>query len=279
MINTSQKDYILISIYVITLGIIFFIDLMIPLGVAVGVPYVIPVLITIKSERKRDTYLVGIAGIILTILGYTYSPCAGGVPWMVIFNRVIAILMIALTTFFVIDRKKSEKKIKDLNRELHSLAHTDPLTGIGNRLLFSKQLEEELERVKRYDTPLSIIMLDIDFFKKINDTYGHGIGDEVLKKLTEVISKNLRKLDKFFRIGGEEFVILLPGTDIEKAKIVAEKLRELVCKTKFNKVNKVTISIGVTQARKDDTPDTLLTRVDKTLYKAKNNGRNRVEVG
>ncbi len=276
--NAITRDSLLITAYILTLALIFLLDLMIPLGVAAGVPYVLPVLITIKSPRKIDTYIVGLAGIILTIIGYFDSPVAGGILWMVIFNRFLAIFVIVITTMFVIDRKNSEEKIIKLNKKLHALAHKDPLTGTQNRLAFMKAIEEEIERAKRYKTPLSIIMFDIDFFKKINDTYGHGIGDEVLKKLAETIEKNLRKTDKLFRIGGEEFIIILPNTNIENAKIVAEKLRKAICKTDFGKPGRITISLGVTSFTKEDNEDSFLDRVDKALYMAKNNGRNRVEV-
>ncbi len=277
-IGKETREFILLIIYILTLGIIFVADLMIPLGVAAGVPYIVPVLITIKSKRKVDTYIVGIIGILLTIVGYFTSPTAGGVPWMVVFNRGLAIFVIIVTTMFVIDRKGSEEKIMALNKELHELAHRDPLTGTENRLSFMKVIEEEVERAQRYNVPLSVIMFDIDSFKKINDTFGHATGDEVLKKLTEIIENNLRKSDKLFRVGGEEFVVTLPNTDIDKAKIVAEKLRKAVCKTHFGKTGRITISIGVTQVTEDDDVDTLITRVDEALYRAKNNGRNRVEV-
>ncbi len=276
--NAITRDSLLITAYILTLALIFLLDLMIPLGVAAGVPYVLPVLITIKSPRKIDTYIVGLIGIILTIIGYFDSPVAGGILWMVIFNRFLAIFVIVITTMFVIDRKNSEEKIIKLNKKLHALAHKDPLTGTQNRLAFMKAIEEEIERAKRYKTPLSIIMFDIDFFKKINDTYGHGIGDEVLKKLAETIEKNLRKTDKLFRIGGEEFIIILPNTNIENAKIVAEKLRKAICKTDFGKPGRITISLGVTSFTKEDNEDSFLDRVDKALYMAKNNGRNRLEV-
>ncbi len=276
--SPSTKNYLLIAAYIVTLAIIFITDLMIPLGVAAGVPYVVPVLITVKSKRKIDTYLVAVAGVILTIVGYFYSPVAGGIPWMVVFNRALAIFVIIVTAMFVIDRKKSEEKIMALNKELLELAHRDPLTGIKNRLSFMKSIEEEIDRAERYDIPFSVIMFDIDFFKRINDTFGHATGDEVLKRLAEVVNESLRKSDNLFRIGGEEFVVTLPNTDLEKAKIVAEKLRRVVCKTSFGKPGRITISVGVTQATEDDDADTLIDRVDEALYRAKHNGRNRVEV-
>ncbi len=271
-----KRETILIIFYILTLGAIFIIDLTVPLGVAAGVPYVVPVLITIKTERIIDTYLIGIAGILLTILGYFLSPVANGVPWMVIFNRLLAIFVISITMFFVIDRKNSEIKIKKLNKELQQMVHTDPLTGAKNRLAFIKRITEEIERAKRYEAPLSIIMFDIDHFKKINDTYGHNVGDNVLKGMVKIVEEHLRKSDNLYRTGGEEFIVILPNTDIEKAEIVAEKIREAICKTKFEKVGRVTISIGVTQVTEDDDEDTVTSRVDEALYRAKNTGRNRV---
>ncbi len=271
-----KREAILIIFYILTLGAIFIIDLTVPLGVAAGVPYVVPVLITIKTERIIDTYLIGIAGILLTILGYFLSPVANGVPWMVIFNRLLAIFVISITMFFVIDRKNSEIKIKKLNKELQQMVHTDPLTGAKNRLAFIKRITEEIERAKRYEAPLSIIMFDIDHFKKINDTYGHNVGDNVLKGMVKIVEEHLRKSDNLYRTGGEEFIVILPNTDIEKAEIVAEKIREAICKTKFEKVGRVTISIGVTQVTEDDDEDTVTSRVDEALYRAKNTGRNRV---
>ena len=271
-----KRETILIIFYILTLGAIFIIDLTVPLGVAAGVPYVVPVLITIKTERIIDTYLIGIAGILLTILGYFLSPVANGVPWMVIFNRLLAIFVISITMFFVIDRKNSEIKIKKLNKELQQMVHTDPLTGAKNRLAFIKRITEEIERAKRYEAPLSIIMFDIDHFKKINDTYGHNVGDNVLKGMVKIVEEHLRKSDNLYRTGGEEFIVILPNTDIEKAEIVAEKIREAICKTKFEKVGRVTISIGVTQVTEDDDEDTVTSRVDEALYRAKNTGRNKV---
>lgn len=273
-----KRDFTLIILYIISLGIIFFIDIHIPLGVAAGVPYILPVLITMWTERKIDTYIVGGLGVLLTIVGYFASPCAGGIEWMIIFNRALAIFVISLNIAFVISRKNSEEKIKSLNRELNHIAHTDQLTQTGNRLLFVKTITQELEKVKRYDTPLSIILFDIDYFKKINDTYGHDIGDIVLKSLCEVVSKNIRKTDSLYRIGGEEFVVVLPFIGIEDAKKVAEKIRKEVANYKFKKAGNITISIGVTEAFKGDTMDTLLKRADIGLYKSKKNGRNRTTV-
>ncbi len=170
---------------------------------------------------------------------------------------------------------------KLLEVELERQAHLDYLTGISNRRYFMDQAEFELNRARRYSTPLSLFMLDIDFFKQINDTRGHAAGDVVLKKLAEVCQQTLREVDIFGRIGGEEFAILLPGADINAAAEVAERLRAQLASTvvQFESGQPVhfTVSIGVTTlTHPNDNIDMLLSMADKALYDAKNNGRNRV---
>ena len=156
------------------------------------------------------------------------------------------------------------------------------MTKAYNRLYFSSRLKEEIERAKRYNHPLSLILLDIDFFKKINDTYGHDVGDLVLKTVSQIVLENIRKSDLFARIGGEEFAILLPDTSKDKAILVAEKLRETIEKTPIilpnGKQIKVTISLGVTSLKKDDNESSFIKRADEALYDAKKSGRNVVKV-
>jgi PAS domain S-box/diguanylate cyclase (GGDEF) domain len=137
---------------------------------------------------------------------------------------------------------------KLLTQKLHELAITDELTGISNRRYFFDNANRELFRSKRTSRPLSIIMLDIDHFKSVNDTYGHAVGDNVLKKIAARISSNLRSLDIYARYGGEEFIICLPETTLEDAKNVAERLRIIVEETIMQDTNnndvKVTVSLG-----------------------------------
>ena len=168
-------------------------------------------------------------------------------------------------------------KEENYQKELLNLSTKDTLTGINNRHFFDQKLQEEFSRVVRYEHPLSLIMLDIDFFKRINDEYGHDVGDTVLIEYTKLISEMLRKTDFFCRVGGEEFIIILPYTTLSEAKNLAEKLRYNVEMTK--KVLPVTMSFGVTHYQKNDTILSLLKRVDKALYKAKESGRNCVIVG
>ncbi|WP_297456489.1 diguanylate cyclase [Persephonella sp.] len=166
--------------------------------------------------------------------------------------------------------KRSEK--------FKTLSETDALTGIYNKGKFNHLLENELKKVKRYNRPLGLIIFDIDHFKKINDTYGHQVGDYVLKTIAKIVKENIRDTDIFARWGGEEFVIIAPETDISGTRILAEKLRKKIEEYNFDKVGKVTSSFGVTEATPEDTPDSIVQRADQALYLAKEKGRNRVEV-
>ncbi len=173
-------------------------------------------------------------------------------------------------------------KRKRLEEELKRQAHKDYLTGLNNRGYFMELAEHELSRTIRYENPLSILMIDIDFFKRINDSHGHKAGDAVLKKLADVCQQTLREIDIIGRVGGEEFAILLPETDKDKALEVAERLRANISDTKVSLDNNklplnFTVSIGLTMlASKEDTLDVLLSRADNALYEAKNSGRNNV---
>lgn len=171
----------------------------------------------------------------------------------------------------IIERRKIEA-------ELEHLATIDPLTSIYNRRKFNEVLAYELRRDERYPAGLSFIVCDMDNFKAINDDYGHNTGDEVLKLFAELVSNCIRTTDTFARWGGEEFVLLLPEAGFETAIQIAEKIRQEVETTRFSKVDQVTVSFGVTQFLEGDTEDTLFKRADKALYKAKQNGRNRIEI-
>ena len=170
---------------------------------------------------------------------------------------------------------------KRLEAELRTLAITDSLTDVLNRRYFLQLVDHEVERSKRYDKPLSILMLDIDHFKLINDTHGHDAGDRVLLALTGLVRSLLRRADIFGRLGGEEFAILLPETDTLGAIQMAERLRRALTDLDVSAESgpiSVTVSIGVARLDKDVTSvDTLLKNADRALYAAKRKGRNRVE--
>lgn len=177
----------------------------------------------------------------------------------------------------ITDRKRMEAELEMLNEFLVRQATTDPLTGIANRLKFADALNMEIQRAGRFNTELSLIMFDVDYFKDINDTYGHHAGDEVLRQLTGLVSGRIRTSDLFARWGGEEFMILITNTSVDKARLFAEKLRLMIDGREFPVVGHVTCSFGVAQMEADDNDDLLTRRVDDALYRAKAGGRNRVE--
>ncbi len=172
------------------------------------------------------------------------------------------------------------QKRVEMEEEIRKISVTDALTGLYNRLKFNEDLERELARAKRYGTPCSLILFDIDHFKSINDTYGHGTGDEVLKRLAAVVGGLLRETDIFCRWGGEEFVIVCPNTGSDDVFALAERVRVAVEEYQFGKVEKVTISLGVSAyLPESDNEETLVKRADTALYEAKNLGRNRTVHG
>jgi len=158
------------------------------------------------------------------------------------------------------------------------LAQYDGLTGLYNRRMFQIIISEEFNRVKRYKNKLSLVIFDIDHFKKINDTYGHQVGDEVIKMVTGTIKAMIRTTDRACRYGGEEFVVLLPETSSDNGLISAERIRKQIeSNHSINDLN-VTISGGLSEFRESDTIESFVRRVDNALYSAKENGRNRVIV-
>ncbi len=157
-----------------------------------------------------------------------------------------------------------------------NIARTDSLTGVLNRVAFEEAFLREVERAKRYGNSLSLILFDIDNFKKINDEHGHLSGDRVLRRVASIVSSSLREADFFARWGGEEFIVLLPDTDLGKAISVAEKLRRRIESSRFGDNLRVTASFGVAQLSSEDDRTSLLLKADKALYRAKMEGKNRV---
>ncbi len=154
----------------------------------------------------------------------------------------------------------------------------DPLTKAYNRRYFTEVINYEIEKAHRSRGTFSLIILDIDHFKQVNDIHGHSVGDYVLKEIVLVIKKNIRKYDILCRIGGEEFTIMLPNTEIKCSYNLAERLREIIEKYTFIDAHKITISLGLTQYENGDTLDTILKRADEALYTSKNSGRNRTSI-
>ena len=172
-------------------------------------------------------------------------------------------------------------ELEKIQEQLRLLAMTDPLTGISNRRYFMSQVSEEFERTKRYGEPFSLMVIDIDNLKEVNDTYGHEAGDEVIRSFAKYCLTRLRSVDQFARIGGDEFILLLVQTSREKAKEVAVRLisgiEGLEIPTKKKSIH-ITVSIGLTTSDDFLSVEELIKRADMALYKAKNGGRNQVAI-
>jgi diguanylate cyclase (GGDEF)-like protein len=169
-------------------------------------------------------------------------------------------------------------ELKELNELLKQQATTDKLTGVSNRRRFDEAFNAELVRSKRFSTPLSLIMFDIDLFKTINDTYGHPVGDDILCELSALVQKYVRVHDTFARWGGEEFMLMMVNADMDHACLFAEKLRREIENHSFRTVDHLTCSFGVAQLMYNETAERLCLRVDEAMYAAKLSGRNNVKV-
>ena len=185
---------------------------------------------------------------------------------------------VAIGATIMVDRAwRRQRRIAHL---LEAQAHTDPLTGLSNRRHFFEVADAELARSRRYGTPLSLLMLDIDRFKEVNDLHGHRAGDRVLQQLARTCLEVLRNVDVAGRVGGEEFAVLLPETELAGAMEVAERLREAVEKSAVDREEgralRITVSVGVAILEAHSNLDTLLSQADTALYDAKHQGRNRV---
>jgi diguanylate cyclase (GGDEF)-like protein len=199
----------------------------------------------VEKEQKQKMMLGSLIGILLLVLGF------------------VGYLL--------------HKNIK-LRHWLHELSSTDDLTKVANRRYIMEVMEFEVGRAHRYTTPMCAALLDIDHFKSINDTYGHHIGDEVLKRVAKLYQDNMRKMDMIGRYGGEEFVLVLPHTHISAAKQVLERLREMTEAQVFDSMldRQVTVSIGLAELSDSEMVDDILKRADEVLYEAKRGGRNRI---
>jgi len=176
-----------------------------------------------------------------------------------------------------LDLAQANLRMQQREVEIRALSLTDPLTQIGNRRRLEQALEEEISRVERSGARLSALMADLDHFKRVNDTYGHGAGDKVLQAFADILRRNTRPTDVLGRYGGEEFVVLMPNTARDQALISAERLRLTLAATMIAPLTEpITVSIGAVEFVSGESGEALLRRVDEALYEAKRSGRNRV---
>jgi diguanylate cyclase (GGDEF)-like protein len=208
--------------------------------------------------------------IVLTVAGYVIAPQPD--IWKGLANRAFSLIVIAVTVLGM-------GKLADYEHKLLVESMTDPLTGLLNRRYFTKLSQREVARSLRHGLRFSVLMLDIDHFKRINDNFGHPVGDLAIKALAEICNQALRPHDILARYGGEEFILTLPHTDEEGARVVAERIRKAVEQLELPAASgpvRFTVSIGVSIYKKDLTLERIVERADEALYKAKQAGRNRI---
>ncbi|MGR8940838.1 MAG: diguanylate cyclase [Gammaproteobacteria bacterium] len=192
-----------------------------------------------------------------------------------ILSGIAAFLLLLVLREFVVNKYRA--RLQALNRELEQLSNTDALTGIANRRLLNHVFEKEITRAERYRSKFSVIMLDVDFFKAINDDFGHQIGDDVLKSIADLMIDTIRESDLAGRWGGEEFLILCPETELSGALQVAETIRQKIQRHDFGMPSGITASLGVAEHREGQSLHALIKAVDTALYEAKKAGRNTVK--
>jgi len=163
-----------------------------------------------------------------------------------------------------------------MEEAMKAMAYSDPLTGLGNRRMLFERADEELSRAFRYKHDLSIMIADIDYFKKINDSYGHTIGDQVLAAYADALQRDFRHVDMKIRYGGDEFIVLMPETNLDQAIESAQRFNYLISKLSTPVEEGITTSIGVAEIEAEESIESLIKRADKALYKAKDMGRNTV---
>lgn len=253
---------------------ICYIDLQLPRGIAIGSLYIVVVLFAIWSPDSRLILITALITSLLVLLAFIYKP-ADETMWKSVFNRILALITIWITAVLGLKMKASE-------RELIRIASHDFLTGLLNRREMFNRLHTEICRVDRIEKSLSVVMIDIDHFKDINDRYGHVTGDKVLKEVSRILKGHLREYDFICRYGGEEFLVAAPETSLEVARDLAERLRTTIMDARISPpalpAIPLTISAGVTQFVKGEPVEATLSRADAALYQAKNAGRNRVVV-
>lgn len=262
----------------IALPSIFLLDVSQPLGFAGGMPYVALPLLGLLSRSPRAVLGLAVLGSILTAVGQ-YLSAAAAPTIVVLSNRAMIVVLIwAVSGMAIRHLLLGERLRASLARE----AHRDPLTDLYNRRFVFEAMETELKRFRRYGESFALILIDVDHFKRVNDTLGHCAGDAALRQIAETCVQSVRETDVVGRFGGEEFIIVMPHTNAEAARQVAERIRRSIGRQRFSWQQKsaaITISLGVAEVQGESASFNELIRVtDEALYAAKRAGRNRVVV-
>jgi len=259
-------------------GLIFVFDISMPQGVASGMLYIFVIAICVFLRSIKLIIFFSIISILLIIVGYFLSE-AGSEKWIELINRAESIVMLGLIAGIGILLLKKQFKIE---AELRHIANIDPLTAIANRRYILAFLEDVFHIALHFETELSILLLDIDHFKAVNDQNGHDVGDEVLRRVIAACLPILRKSDMIGRFGGEEFLVVCPHTSLKDCLTIGEKLRDTVERIDLSDLSStlcITISVGCAgKVKNQNDIGLLIKKADDALYHAKHAGRNQIQV-
>ncbi len=250
-------------------------DLYHPLGIAGAMPYIALPLFGLLARSSRTVINLAVLGTVLNIAGIVLST-SGASLYVVTVNHLMSGILVWVVSYIALTHMAVEDKLR---ATLHDAAFRDPLTRLYNRRYVFNVFGNALKQYRRYADPFSLIMIDADHFKRINDRYGHSAGDVALRAIADACNSSVRDSDVVGRFGGEEFIILLPHTAAAEAALVAERIRRTMlrdgCYWQGQKLD-ITLSLGVAEAGPStDTLDELIKAADQALYAAKKSGRNR----
>ena len=235
-----------------------------------------------RLAHRRHTLAMQVASYVLGATVLLIYVHAGTIPTLLPTTFLLCGIALIVGLYGDSMRKRLHKRGVELSeayQRIEELAELDELTGSFNRRCIMRMLDDEIARAHRSNTPCTIALIDLDWFKRVNDAYGHPAGDEVLRTFAITVFANIRHIDKFGRYGGEEFLLVLPDTPDGEAVRTLDRLRAIIADldwSAFSPGMQVTISAGVATLKPDETPDTFLARADRALYAAKAQGRNRI---
>jgi diguanylate cyclase (GGDEF)-like protein len=259
-------------------SVTFVFDIYQPLGIAGAMPYIALPLLGLLARSSRAVVNFAVLGTVLNIAGVVMATSGAPLP-AVLVNHLMSGILVWMVAYICLRHLAVENKLRD---SLRDAASRDPLTGLYNRRFAFDSFRTELKKHKRYGDPLSVILLDADHFKQINDQYGHSAGDAALRAIAEACNASVRETDVVGRFGGEEFIVLLPHTSAADAEIVAERIRNTMAQRDLNwqdQTFNVSLSLGVAEAGIHATDfDGLIAAADEALYAAKRGGRNQTRI-